>query len=112
MIYLFLIPAYFFIAAGIISLVYHEDLNIIFATIIVGFSILNTLLCYFLSKMKFVYSIICGIIIAILSVTISKWIGRSVHFPNFDPWGITTAVISHSFLSILFLDLARRIIKK
>ena len=109
LLYIFLSILYYLIIVGILNMSEKYNLDNLFISVGIPFSIINCFVSHYLLKVKLIYDFLIGIAIAYLSLHICLWIGNFEFFPNADPYGIITAIVSNILLSILFLEVSFQI---
>ena len=109
LLYTVLLIAYYLLIIGILKLDDKLNIDNLWISIGMSFSIINCFVSYHLLKTKLVYDLLIGIGISYLSLNLCLWIGNFEPFPGADPYGIITAIVSNVILSVLFLEIAFRI---
>lgn len=109
LLYALLFIIYYLIIAGILKLDDKLNIDNLFISVGISFSIINCIVSYYLLKTKFIYDLFIGIAISFSALHLCFWIGNFEPFPCADPYGIITAIVSNILLSILFLEVAFRI---
>lgn len=82
--------------------------NIIIPT---GFSIINIVYAFAILRWKTFLNLIIGLSITLISFFTALKIGDLEPFPNIDPYGIMTAIISNILLSILLWEISHKLKK-
>ncbi|MGH2666455.1 hypothetical protein [Flavobacterium sp.] len=107
--YIVLIVLYLLCTELFIKLDEALHVDSVLLTLGAGFFLLNTLNAFITLKLKPILNITIALFIASLSLYSAVQIGAAEFFPNADPYGILTAILSNIILSILFWEIAHQL---
>ncbi|KFF16060.1 hypothetical protein [Flavobacterium hydatis] len=80
-----------------------------FITLGCGFLLINLIFSFRVLKWTPLLNIVCSVVIASLALFLSLKFGDLHLFSKYDPYGIKTALMTYTFLSILFWEIVYQI---
>jgi hypothetical protein len=97
---------YWFSTSLLISIDGILKINKVFITLGFGFSIINILYSFLITKWNTTFNILLSIFIAIVSLFLALKFGDLHIFSKYDPYDILTSIISNAIFSIIFWEIA------
>ncbi len=81
------------------------------AVVTVGlcYMLINIINAFVVVKLKFYWNLLLAIVMTVCCLFIALRIGNLDPFPNFDPYGILTTVVSNAILSIVCWEIIYRV---